>query len=76
MLYGFNKNNTYKDSYDYVENKLAHKADNEKDVVQLIGMNNLEVRREVVKYYNDVIDTEWEGRSQALIEQIINKCLN
>ncbi len=51
-------------------------TDNLNGIIEVIKINEFEINNEKLKYYNEVVGTEWEGKSKELIIQIINRFLN
>jgi len=76
IIFGFNSENFIADYYEYVHNGLIPKANNLEDIVNKIKQYDFKFNINKIKHYNDVIGTEWEGRSKELIVNILNKCLN
>jgi len=75
IIYGFNSKNQISDYYGYVKNGLIQKAEGAHIMIDRIKIHNFKVNIDKLKYYNEVIGTQWEGKSKQLISQILKEYL-
>lgn len=73
ITFGFNDENHVPDYYEYVKNGLIQKAKDISEIIDIIRNNKYSVNIEKLRYYNDVVGTNWEGKSKELITEIITK---
>jgi CDP-glycerol glycerophosphotransferase (TagB/SpsB family) len=73
IIYGFNKKNLIGDYYEYAKNGLVHHAQDDQEIVSKIETNDFNLNFDILKYYNAVSGTKWEGRSKELIIQTLKE---